>query len=203
MGIAILPARIGPRDHGKPMTLAAFDASDFQEGYKYELIDGRVDVTYLPELPEDWIENWLYPKLYTYAVKHPNIINYLTRKARVFIPGRKRVTVPEPDLAAYRSFPTHLAVSELRWRRVSPILVAEIMSRHDPKKDLVRNVELYLQVPTIKEYWLLDGRADPDHPTMRVHRRHGPRWRIKDLAFGDIYTTSLLPGFKLLFDPRS
>ena len=132
MGIAILPARIGPRDHGKPMTLAAFDASDFQEGYKYELIDGRVDVTYLPELPEDWIENWLYPKLYTYAVKHPNIINYLTRKARVFIPGRKRVTVPEPDLAAYRSFPTHLAVSELRWRRVSPILVAGTVLKYHP-----------------------------------------------------------------------
>ncbi len=68
---------------------------------------------------------------------------------------------------------------------------------------MVRNVELYFQVSTIKEYWLLDTRADPDHPTMRVHRRHGSRWRIIDLAAGATYTTKLLPGFELILNPRA
>lgn len=203
MGIAAIQTRLGPRDHGRPMSLAEFDASRFREGRKYELIDGKVYVTHLPELPEDLLEKWLFLKLWVYSGLHPAIINHVTDKARVFVPSRRQVTVPEPDLAAYHNFPKHLAHSVLRWRDVSPILVGEIMSRHDPKKDLVRNVELYLQVPSIKEYWLLDGRKDPDRPTIRVHRRHGKRWRIIELAYGDTYTTKLLPGFALTVDPHT
>ena len=59
-----------------------------------------------------------------------------------------------------------------------------------------------LAVPTIREYWVLDGRPDPDHPTMLVHRRHGQRWRIIEVGFGETYTTKLFPGFKLVLDPR-
>jgi hypothetical protein len=38
---------------------------------------------------------------------------------------------------------------------------------------------------------------------MRVHRRYGKRWKIIELAYGDTYTTRLLPGFALTIDPRS
>jgi hypothetical protein len=37
---------------------------------------------------------------------------------------------------------------------------------------------------------------------MRVYRRHGRRWRHLDLAYGDVYTTKLLPEFHLVLDPR-
>jgi len=73
----------------------------------------------------------------------------------------------------------------------------------DPEKDLFRNVELYFEVPSIREYWVLDAREDPDHPTMLVHRRYGGRWRVLEVGFGETYTTRLLPGFELLIDPRS
>jgi Uma2 family endonuclease len=85
---------------------------------------------------------------------------------------------------------------------VSPILVVEVLSSDDPDKDLVRNVDLYHQVPTIKEYWVIDGRDDPNRPTLLVYRRHGRKWRTYELAFGETYTTKLLPGFTLLLDPR-
>ena len=82
-------------------------------------------------------------------------------------------------------------------------MVGEVVSHEDPDKDFVRNAELYLQVPSIKEYWLLDAREDPERPKMRVHRRHGKDWRIIDLSVGETYTTKLLPGFEVKIDPRS
>jgi Uma2 family endonuclease len=85
---------------------------------------------------------------------------------------------------------------------VSPLLVVEIASADDPEKDFLRNVKLYRLVPSIKEYWVLDPRDDPNHPSMRVYRRVGKKWRIIEVAAGGTYTTKLLPGFKLVLDPR-
>ena len=119
------------------------------------------------------------------------------------MPGRPDVTNPEPDVAAYRKFPLHRPTGEVRWQDVSPILVAEVLSVDDPDKDLVRNVDLYLQVPSIREYWVLDTtREDPDHPYLTVRRRWRGKWRVSEFAPGQTYTTSLLPGFKLRLDPR-
>src|SRR5207302_182190 len=143
---------------GRPMSLEEFLAGDYQEGCHYELIDGKLYVSPLPNLPEDLVADWIYFKLKLYAREHPEVINHVTNKARIFVPGRADVTAPEPDLAAYRNFPKDYPFRSLRWQDVSPILVGEVLSAEDPDKDLVRNVELYLQVPTLKEYWVLDTR---------------------------------------------
>src|SRR5262249_50698097 len=112
-------------------------------------------------------------------------------------------TNPEPDLAAYCGFPRDASLRDLSWDDISPILVIEIVSEDKPEKDLERNVDLYLHVPSIREYWILDPRTDADHPPMRVCRRRGQRWqRPIDIAPGETYTTKLLPGFQLLLDPH-
>jgi Uma2 family endonuclease len=193
--------KLGPEDHGRPMSFDEFMEGDYQSGYKYELIDGRLYVSPEANFPENWVEQWLFAKVFDFSREHPRIINYVTPKARIFVPGRAGITAPDPDLAAYQDFPLHRPIRKVRWQDVSPILVGEILTG-DPEKDLVRNVELYLQVPTIKEYWLLDAREEPEQPMLRVYRRQGKKWRILDFAFGEIYTTSLLPGFHLLIDPR-
>jgi Uma2 family endonuclease len=200
--MATVTLKFGPSDHGRPITLEDMDSAEYVSGYKYEIIDGRLYVTCEAELPESSMDTWLFTKVVLYSRERPEVINFVSNKARVFIPLRRRSTVPEPDLAAYRDFPFHLPRSRLRWRNISPVLVGEVISPNDPQKDLVRNVELFLEVPSIREYWVLDGRPDPDRPTMRVFRRHGQRWRIIDVAFGETYTTRLLPGFELLLDPR-
>jgi Uma2 family endonuclease len=194
--------KIGPEDHGRPMSFEEYLAGDYQQGYHYELIDGRLYVSPEANLPEDSVETWLLPKVHEYAKKHPEVINYVTNKARVFVPRRPGITAPEPDLAAYHDFPVHLPFRKRRWQDVSPILIGEILTISDPAKDLIRNVELYLLVPSIREYWLFDTREDPEQPLLRVYRRHGKKWRIQEFAFGETYTTSLLPGFRLLIDPR-
>jgi Uma2 family endonuclease len=108
------------------------------------------------------------------------------------------VTAPEPDLAVYQNYPLHRPRRERRWQDVSPILVVEVLSEDNADKDLERNRDLYVQVPSIREYWIVDPRTDPDRPTLTVLRRRGRRWlRPLDVGAGGTYTTRLLPGFSL------
>jgi len=194
--------KLGPTDHGRPMTYDEYLTGDYQGGYHYELIDGKLYVTPLPNLPENRVELWLFRKWDRYSERHPDIINYVTNKSRIFVHSRPDVTTPEPDLAAYHDFPVNLALEEVRWQEISPLLVAEVLTSDDPEKDMVRNVELFWQVPSIKEYWILDIRQNPNRPTMWVYRRGRKKWQIMEVPTGGTYTTKLLPGFKLVLDPR-
>jgi Uma2 family endonuclease len=195
--------KIGPGDHGRPMTLEEFTAGDYEEGYQYELIDGKLYVSPRPNLPQGFIETWIFRALDRYSDAHPDVLNYVHPNARVFVPGRPGVTNPEPDVAAYHDFPLDLPFREIRWQDASPVLVVEVLSLDDPDKDLVRNVALYLEVPSIREYWILDTRQNPARPTMQVYRRRGRRWqRAIEVAPGERYTTRLLPGFELILTPR-
>jgi Uma2 family endonuclease len=194
---------LGPASHGRPMTLEEFMAGDFEEGYQYELIDGKLYVSPQPNAPQGLVERWIYRALDRYSDAHPDVINVVYNKARVFVPGRPGVTNPEPDVAAYHDFPLDLPLPQVRWQDLRPVLVVEVLSLDDPDKDLVRNVELYLEVPSIREYWVVDTREDPDRPSMQVYRRRGRRWqRVLDVAPGETYTTRLLPGFELTLAPR-
>jgi Uma2 family endonuclease len=192
--------QFGPADHGRRMTYEEFMAGDYQEGYKYELIDGELYVS--PEANPDhmWDEIHLLYRLNDYARDYPEHINYVVNKARVFVPGREDVTAPEPDIAAYRIYPLRRPRRREGWERVNPRLVVEIVSPDNADKDLVRNVELYWLVPSIKEYWVIDQREEAGCP-LTVYRRQGKKWRIIHVAAGESYTTPLLPGFELVIDP--
>jgi Uma2 family endonuclease len=193
-----------PSDAGREVALEDFEHATGQEGWRYELIDGRIEVSPAPDAPHDDVMEWLTERLRGYRDAHPEAINKISTHARVYISGRRAATCPEPDLAAYRNYPLHTPIRVRNWRDVSPILVVETLSQDSRGKDLVRNVSLYLEVPSIREYWLLDPRDDADHPSLRVYRRRGQAWqRPIDVPFGAVYTTRLLPGFSLLIDPNA
>jgi Uma2 family endonuclease len=194
--------RLGPADHGQPVSDDDAAAAEYQPGYKYEIIDGRVYVSPEPNLPEDSLAVWAYQKLLAYQESHPKIINYVTMKARVFVPGRRRTTCPEPDIAAYENFPRHRPRRQRRWQDISPLLAVEVLTGEDPNKDLVRNVALFRQVPTIKEYWVFDDRPENEELIMHVYRRRGRQWQHLTFRQGETYTTPMLPGFQLLIDPE-
>lgn len=199
--MATVQLKFGSADHDRPVTPDDLESADYELGFNYEVIDGRLYVSPLANLPENILEEWLEEHLRAYVRTHPDVINYVTTKARVFVPGRKRLTVPEPDIAAYQGFPRHTPLGQLRWQDVSPTLVCEVL-RGDPDKDLRRNVDLYFEVPSVREYWVLDARTDPDTPTLIQHRRYGKRWVVRDHPYSSTLTTKLLPGFTLLIDPR-
>jgi Uma2 family endonuclease len=185
------------------MTLDEFESGNYEEGYQYELIDGKLYESPLPNLPQGLIDRWILRKLDRYTDGHSEILNAVFPKARVFVHGRRAATCPEPDVAAYRDFPLEADYRDVRWQDVSPALVVEVLSEDNPDKDMVRNIELYLQVPSIREYWILDGSDNPNRPRMLVYRRRGQRWQnVIEIAYGESYTTRLLPGFELVLDPR-
>lgn len=192
-----------PNDQGRALSLAEFESADAREGYRYELIDGKLEVSPLPNLPHDFLKEWLRDALRDYTRQRPDVINHVQAPARVFVPERPGVTAPEPDIAAYRDFPLDIPVEEMRWQDVSPLLVVEILSEDTAAKDLRRNYELYLQVPSIREYWIVDPRASASRPTLTVHRRRGARWqRPIEVGPGEEYSTRLLPGLALVMTAR-
>lgn len=157
----------------------------------------------VPDLPHDDVEMWLYHKLHAYSSERPEVIDYLSTRPRILIPTREKATRPEPDIAAYYNYRFHLPRKQRRWQDISPILVVEVLAEDTPGKDLVRNVELYAEVPSIKEYWILDPRPDPDRPSLRAYRRRGKGWQKPiDVPYGETYQTPrVLPGFCLVIDP--
>jgi Uma2 family endonuclease len=196
--------RIGPHDHGREMTYEDFLAGDYEEGYRYELIRGEVYVSPQPNPPHDEMSEYLSDLLTVYKLKHRKIVKRLSSHCRVFVPGERKTTCPEPDFALYDDYAR--GSGQKSWQKFSPFIVVEIVSDSDPDKDYVRNVELYQKVPTILEYWLFDKVDEVDEvngPTMRVyHRDSGDQdWRTDDYGPDATYTTSLLPGFSLPVSP--
>jgi Uma2 family endonuclease len=200
--MASVQLRLGTVDHGRRISLDDFDEAEFEQGARYEIIDGRLYVSAEPNFAENYLETWLFFNLITYSRQRDDIINYVTVKSRLFIDSRSEPTVPEPDIAAYQALPEEKPLEELHWRNLRPIVVAEILVEGDPHKDLERNRELYLEAPSIREYWILDGRENPNEPTLIQNRRHGKRWIIRSFPYGSTFTTKLLPEFSLVIDPR-
>src|SRR5438093_5676908 len=193
--------KLGPADHDRPLSLDDFESAEYEPGFKYEIIDGRLAVSHEPDPTENELELWLFEKLWDYSRSDRGVLNRVTNKGRVFVHDRADDTVPEPDIAAYSDYPLDRRYRGTKWSDVSPVLVCEVLLT-DPVKDLQRNVDLYLAVPSIKEYWVLDGRADPERPTLIQHRRHGKRWVVREYPYGSTFTTKVLPGFTLRIDPH-
>jgi Uma2 family endonuclease len=187
-----------PKDQGRPLSLEEFQHADSKEGYHYELIDGRLEVSPLPNFPHEYFRKLIERLLDRYAEQYPKVVRRVHAPARVFVPGRRATTAPEPDVAAYRDFPIDLPPSRIHWQDISPILVVEVLSEDNADKDLVHNRRLYLEVPSIQEYWVVDLRKDADRPELLVNRRRGARWqRPVHVSSGQVYTTPLLPAFVL------
>lgn len=191
--------RLGPADVGRVLSDDEFMAGDYEEGYRYELIFGRLSVSPQPNFPHHRILVHVNNRLNRYAARHPDRINYVAIGARVFVPGSVETTAPQPDIAAYRGFPTEKK-SNVDWREVSPLIVIEVLSESDVDKDLIRNVDLYYRVRSIQEYWVFDLRENPNVPPLIVHRRQRHGWQVMHVLRGS-YRTELLPGFRLPLDP--
>jgi hypothetical protein len=66
---------IGPADHGRAMTLDEFREADEEEGYRYELARGVLEVTEVPNDPHRQIVFNLYQALARYHQAHPDCIH--------------------------------------------------------------------------------------------------------------------------------
>jgi Uma2 family endonuclease len=192
-----------PSDNGRILSLDDFLAADGQEGFSYELIEGRLVVSPQPNMPHDRLRKWLERQLDAYAEQRPDVINFVAGPARLILPAvGAGVTAPEADLACYQGFPLDLLDDDVNWGSVTPYLVVEIISPKTAAKDLDRNVQIYRQLSSIREYWILDPRDEStNRPSMTVYRRRGQSWqRAIEIPAGGTYVTRFLPGFTLVLD---
>lgn len=200
--MAVTQLKLGPLDHGRQVRRAEFEGAEYAPGFRYEIIDGKLYVSPGPSFPEHWLEQWLVRALEDYADGHPDVIRFVANKGRVFLPAAIRTTVPEPDVAVYTELPDAESFGDMTWEDVSPALIGEILVGGSIEKDLGRNPPLYLTVPSIREYWVVDGTETVRRPTLVQHKRRGKRWVVTHYPFESMLTTSLLPGFELVIDPR-
>lgn len=185
--------QLSPLDHGKLFSDEELEHAEYEPGFKYEVIQGALYVTPAANLPHDWFEKSLLRQLLEYSVTHPTEIGWITDKARVYVPGMRKSTVPEPDLVLYRVKPTGRTTAH--WRDISPFIVVEILSPDTEDKDLVRNVDLYLQVPSILEYWVFD--LEPTAAAgLIVFRRENDAWQRLPITAKE-YQPDLLPGLSV------
>ena len=195
--------KLGPKDHDRAYTQEELAGVHYEEGHRYEIIEGRLYVSPAANFPHDRVVNWIARLLDQYTTERPDVTNYATTHARIPVPNHPHLTVPEPDVAAFQDVVLDQPPEEFRWEDLRPLLVVEVGSEDDPDKDFVRNVRLYRLVPSIREYWVLDPRQGAFQVTMTVYRKRGARWQAPlQVLFGGTYTTRLLPGFRLTVDPR-
>lgn len=191
-----------PEDHGRALTWDEFDSADFAEGSGYEFIHGRLCVTPLPNFPHDVLRDWVAHQLRAYVHQRPDVLRRVCAPARVFLPDMAEgIAAPEPDIACYAILPEGVPLLRIRWQDISPVLVVEVLSEGQVDKDLGRNRRLYVEVPSIREYWVVDNRQATDRPSLIVFRRRGRRWGARlTVGPGETYTTELLPGFSLVME---
>lgn len=180
------------------ISLEDFQIAREVPGYVYEIIDGVVNVSPRAKpLHDGWVF-WGFELLYTYSKSHPRIINYISQGSEVVIPGRRGPTRTAPDVAAYRNYPSSRPKD---WKRVSPLIVLEVVSPRHAMKDIVRNRNLYWLVTSIAEYWIIDPREDHDEPVFYalVRRPRAKTWTEHVIHWGGMYESRALPGLKFKF----
>jgi Uma2 family endonuclease len=182
--------KIGPPDHGRPMSLAEFEHAKVQEGYLYELSRGIITVSDVPNRLHMRQLNAVQDQLYLYKLTHPGRIHAINAGSdcKLLVPAFE--SERHPDLSLYLTESPPIEDATL-WRHWFPEIVIEIVSPSSRKRDYEEKPEEYLRLGA-KEYWIVDGRKK----VMVVMRRVRNQWVESTIKPPDLHRTRLLPGLE-------
>jgi Uma2 family endonuclease len=176
----------GPESNGILMTPREFDGGDFEEGWRYELINGVLVVTPIPLVNEADPNEELGHLLRAYQVDHSQgtALN-LTLPERNLKTGRNRRRADRVIWAGLGRLPRRGEV---------PTIVVEFVGgrRRDRVRDYEAKRKEYLGIK-VKEYWVIDRYMH----TMTVFTRVRGTDRTRVVNKDEVYQTDLLPGFEL------
>jgi Uma2 family endonuclease len=179
--------KLGPQDHGRPVSAEEFAEAEYEEPWKYEREQGRL-IVMPPDGPgHDDSSEPLRDYLGAYRIAHPDLVEKVVSEAWVRVDsGSDRIGDIGVFLAGPRSTVNRPdRVPELMYEIVSP-------DRKSRDRDYVKKRKEYERLGVL-EYVIVDR--------MR-HRATiwsaGPRgYRKHVLRPGDTYTSSLLPGLAI------
>ena len=181
---------IGPERHGLAMPYAEFVASDFRDGWRYELARGVVIVTEVPGIHHGRIVLRVARLFFMCDLTYPGVINYQAggMECRLRIEGMK--SDRHPHQAVYLG--PHPEGVRL-WETWVPELVVEVVSPGGGDRDYVAKREEYLAVGVL-EYWVLD----PILRRMLVLLNCGGAWREILVSDDATYQCETLPGLEVV-----
>lgn len=178
--------KIGPESNGAPMTPEEYDAvEDWEEGWRYELINGVLIVNPLPLDAQVGPNEYVGHLFLLYQLYHPQGFHLdLTLPERYLRTRSNRRIVDRVLWAGLGRKP--------RTRRDVPTIVIEFVSAG--MRNILRDYKIkrreYLALGIV-EYWVIDR----FRRIMTVFRSKRPQKRI--FRERDTYRTPLLPGFEL------
>jgi len=159
------------------------------EGFRYELVEGVVEMSPVPELPHDVIIDRLVVILTRYRLKASTRISHLSQRAAVTNPARQ--TAREPDLAAYA--PAEIdATGKKGWKDMTPLLVVEVVSQGQESRDYVEKRRDYWDAG-VGEYWIVD----PQLRKMTVLTRAATDWIEQTFDADAVYSPAQFPGLEV------
>ncbi len=185
MATITTPARIGPADNGRMMTIAELQDAEVDEGYRYELNRGVLQVTEVPGDPHGVVVANLFDAISRYRRDHPGFIRRYGggSEFRFWLP--RMVSGRNPDLGIV----LHGAPKDDRGRRFA-VLAAEVVSSSSVKRDYETKREEYLAYGLL-EYWIVD----PLKRQVTVLTRHGDTWNELVVRGDQVIPSLVLPGF--------
>jgi Uma2 family endonuclease len=184
MATVSTPLRIGPADHGRTITLQEFLEAEEEDGYRYELARGVLEVTEVSNDPHGAVVSNLYVAVARYRLDHPGYIYRYGggHEFRFWLPGL--VSGRNPDLAVVLRY----APKDRRGRRL-PALAAEVVSRSSIYRDYVTKREEYLAYGLL-EYWIVN----PIERKVTVLTRDGDVWAEQVVRDDQVIPSLVLPG---------
>jgi Uma2 family endonuclease len=182
---------LGPRQHGRKMSLKAFEFATVEEGYQYELARGYVVVSEVANYYHQMQIVALNSMLWAYFNSHPGVIHAIcgSNESKLLIPDWQ--SERHPDISVYLSAPKGKK-DRAMWRTWIPELVIEVVSESSRDRDYTEKRDEYWTLG-VKEYWIVDAKLKQ----VLVLRRGRSQWTEKTLGPADTCETKLLPGFKL------
>lgn len=181
--------KIGPKDHGKRMSLDEFDLAEAQEGHLYELNKGVIEVSNVPVPNHGRMVGEIRTQFVLYEVAHPGVIDYMSGGSDAKLLIGESQSERHPDWLVYLT-PAPLE-GNAAWSVWIPEIVIEVVSESSAKRDYEDKPAEYFEFG-VKEYWIVD----PLKNIMTVLTRwRGMQWQTKVVKASQKYSTVLLPGF--------
>lgn len=183
--------KIGPRHHGRKMSLKAFEFVETEEGWLYELARGYIVVSDVPNFPHMRQASLIRKRVDHYDVENPGRIYEVLTGAECKLPIFDWESERHPDISIYLSPPRNRK-GRTMWRTWFPDLVIEVVSESSRDRDYTEKRDEYWSLG-VKEYWIVDASLQQ----VLILRRGKSDWIERSLGPDDTCETKLLPGFKL------
>jgi Uma2 family endonuclease len=191
MVVARTKTKIGPRHHGRKMSLTAFEFAKTEEGYLYELARGYIVVSEVADYKHSMQLVVIRQHLSIGDSAQPRRIHAALSSADCKLLVYDWDSERHPDIAVYLNKPRGPKNRTL-WRTWIPELVIEVVSESSRDRDYVEKRDEYWSLG-VKEYWIVDAKLQQ----VLVLRRGRSQWIEKTLGPLGRVETKLLPGFSL------